>query len=89
MPSADYVAKGMKSPLCRKCNVPVEFTGLSIMFIAILVNVMLGLIDSQTKSIPSVGVAIAFAAFTLLAAIRWIRQYKAYKRNKNKMRTIA
>jgi uncharacterized membrane protein YfcA len=86
-PLADEMAKGVRSPRCRRCAVRVEFTGLFVVLFGMLVCAILGWIDGTVGRIPPSGVALVFGAFLVLACLRWTRQYRAARKKDKTVRT--
>jgi hypothetical protein len=83
-PLADYVSRPFKSPPCRKCNVPVEPTGLALMLTATLTILSVGFWFGLMSSSPEgdmVG-GIAFYLIMFLAIVQWVRQAKARRKSR-------
>lgn len=65
-------------PSCPQCKRPLEITGLAILLFGICVSlsIALGQCAADEGTVEAV-----FCAFAVMAAVRWIRHFRARRRN--------
>jgi hypothetical protein len=67
-------------PSCPHCQRPLEITGLAILLFGICISLSIALVQYEYAGGEEPVEAI-FCAFAVMAAVRWIRHFRAKRRN--------